>query len=383
MKAVSLSKDVEACVLSAMMAGSYPLDAVKPDEMHSPEGRAVLGALKRVGKRGTSFPVSSSVIYTLATTALGADKRKTGLLVKRMQAAQSGVEIEDLVSAVRSRELLRRIVNTATLQYAEGTFDLGAVTALLAEERSSSAMESIAGLLKDGLPGERKGWKLRSLRKIHEATGGLFGIWAVGGEPGLGKSTLAMQIALDVALQGATVLFFDLDGTGQRSLARWAGMLVGPKKAVRLLKRVYLRESIGSLDSDLAVAGPNAVVVVDSFQTLPANLLNHRLGLDAWLGRFKAMEKRKGGPTFLLVSEKNQASFGKAGLGSFKETGEIAYAASMGALLVGDPTDDDEETNEIKFVIVKNRHRPKKGRVTWLKRDKEKVYLFKEVDGGF
>lgn len=199
-------------------------------------------------------------------------------------------------------------------------------------------------------------------------------MWIVGGEPGVGKSTLAWQIALELA-KNIPVLYYDLDGTGLGDLVERTRMIFGgsKKKAMKALKRFYYREDIAQLDNDLNLIKPPAMIVTDSMQTLPTNLMHRRSSLDKWLVDFKGIVKR--GYSMFIVSEVGRGSYGKVYMESFKETGELEYAGSLCARMTGDIEDEEEP---IEFHILKNRHGPKHGHITNLERDPKKDWLFLE-----
>lgn len=381
---VTLGPDLEIAVLAAIASGSVPPDSVTPAELPSKEGRSVLAALQRVVKSGTKTPVSLRSVVAAATDVDGAERKGIARLCTRLASILSkgsgpGSEVGELVQVVRDKKLLQRLINDAGAQLAAGSLDVGSLAGLLAVERKGAGkLQSASELVANGVPPEPSGLSLKEwFPRIHSATGGLFGLWAIGGEPGLGKTTLCWQLAL-IAARTIPVLYYDLDGTGEGALLRWTWDICqgSRRKAGAALSRVHLRDSIRTLDADLGTLGGSGLVVCDSFQTLPT-LTNHRRNsLDDWLTRFKGIVKQ--GHTVLLVSEKNRASYGRAaGLADFKETAELEYAVSMGAHLTGDPLDEDEP---IAFSIVKNRHRRTKGRVTELVRDEKRGgHWFREI----
>ena len=140
------------------------------------------------------------------------------------------------------------------------------------------------------------------------------------------------------------------------------------------MKQVHYRESILHLENDLNLIKPPALFVIDMMQSLPTMVNHRRNSLDKWLVQFKEVVKR--GYSAFIVSEVPRGSYGKATMESFKETGELEYAGSLCARMMGDAEDDDEP---IEFHIMKNRHGKTHGHIINLERDKKKVWWFKET----
>ncbi len=94
----------------------------------------------------------------------------------------------------------------------------------------------------------------------------------LGGEPGIGKSTLLLQVAAGVARDGATILY----ATGEESTsqvrlrAARLGLTSGP---VSDAIRVVAETGVGRI-SDLARAGMPGLLVVDSVQTVSSEELD-------------------------------------------------------------------------------------------------------------
>jgi hypothetical protein len=196
-------------------------------------------------------------------------------------------------------------------------------------------------------------------------------MWAIGGEPAVGKSALAWQVTLDVALQNVPVLYYDFENGFQVLMDRTRSIFKGNLDRIReATNKVYIRESIRSLDSDLARLAPPALVVIDSIQKLPGSVEYRRSSLDRWIHRLEALKKR--GYYVLLVSEISRGNYGsEAYIGAYKESGEIEYSADMGVHLL------DGGGLGVNAVIVKNRHRPFRGPVALLQRKND--WYLKEV----
>jgi hypothetical protein len=223
-----------------------------------------------------------------------------------------------------------------------------------------------------GFPQAPTGLPLTHFPKLHEASGGLMGLWVLGGEPGVGKSTFALQLAL-LAGEHRPVLLYDLE-LGEGAILYRLGMMCGHslERVRRYTERLYIREDIRRLELDLAELSQPCVILVDSLQKLPVTAGKAREGLEGWLSKLEALAK--GSHAVLCVSELNRMSYGKlAALGAWKSSGEIEYAAWFALHLSQDPID-----KTLTMHVSKNRHREQRGLIGRLYRDPEKVYLFRE-----
>ena len=169
----------------------------------------------------------------------------------------------------------------------------------------------------------------------------------------MGKTTLALQIAVSVGLN-EPVLYYDFENGSDVLLYHLAQVFRGNIGKIRkALQRVYFRESIRTLESDLAAVGSPALIIIDSVQKLPTSVDNRRTSLDRWVHRLEALKKR--GYQVLLISEKGRAEYNTATIKGFKETGEIEYSADMGMQLL------ESDNDRIEVHIVKNRHKKERG----------------------
>ncbi len=352
-------------IIAGMFKGTVPRDAVEPEEV-SKLGKYVLDSIRALDK-----PTSDDIILH-ASEVLGGPREALKEYLFEATSHNAGADTSEILRKVRDKQVLLDLINEAGSQLQKGSLDLTLINGLLTTETATSHhLESAADLIKDGLPPKPTGFTIRSLPYLTQQTGGIYGVWAVGGGPGVGKSTLAWQIALDLASQGIPVLEYDFENGFAVLMDHTNEIFKGNIPKMReATKNIYVRDSIRSLDSDLARVPPPALIVVDSIQKLPGSVEYRRNSLDRWIHRLEYLKKR--GYCVLLVSEIGRASYGgDAYIGSFKETGEIEYSADTGLQLI------DEGTMGVSVVIVKNRHRPHKGPVAILQR--KDAWRFKEV----
>ena len=332
-------------------------------------------------KKKVDTPLPPASIFLTAQNLYGVDPDDFKSYLRSFKDLETGREVEDILKAAREKQMLVRLINAAGEQLAKGQLDVGEIVSLVErEDRSATDLTSLSGAVEDGFPVPPVGIRIDSLPALTEATNGLIGVWIVGGEPGLGKSTLAFQIGLDAAKTNP-VIYYDLDGTGLvwlldrvRKIAR--GNIETYHK---LTKHFYLREHITTLEEDIAFArkryGEREIVtVVDSLQTLPTSIKYRKEGLDGWISKFKNLTKE--GVMVLAVSEQNRAHYGEATMGGFKGSGDIEYAGSLCIQLLQNEDSDEEDPVEVH--VVKNRHGPKKGHIINLVRDKERAFWLNE-----
>lgn len=361
---VPLSEDLEKLVICAVMRGLVPETDVHEEEL-SKIGKVVLRGISNL----RSLPdcpdlLVAQSVQVAAAEVLGADRREVGNYIAACSRIGAGREVPDLLRAVREKTLLVEILNEAGNQLATGRLDAGKVNDLIhATEFNAPVLQSAADLLVNGIPPEPCGLKLRSLPLLSQASGGLMGMWAIAAEPGVGKSTLVMQICLDWG-KYFPVLYYDLEN-GDNVMLHRIGKAFGmdDDEARRNTGKIYLREGIRSLTTDLrAFRGKKCLLVVDSLQKLPTNAEHRRTSLDVWVHRFEALKKQ--GHTVILISEKSREDYGKASMRGFKETGEIEYSADFGFQLVG----VDGLPGMAELIVVKNRHRPHTGKICSIER---------------
>lgn len=278
-------------------------------------------------------------------------------------------------SLTPDQERLLALGNEVTRQLRAGRMDQGALHAAIPDPDKHTPLRSFAEAFKNGMPPPPKGVGLRSLPELTRASGGLMGLWVVAGETGVGKSTFALQTALDYSRhEGHSVLIYDYEN-GPEVIANHVGAAMGSaKKARERTERWYYRESIYSLNHDLGlckcrgrerrrhgVVETPALVLVDSLQALASDDSAYHV-LRKWLGVFEGLARR--GFVVLALSEKSRGTYGRATTSGFADV-RAEYKAWFGVQLLRDRDDEDL----IHLYAVKNRHRKFRGHVLDLYRE--------------
>jgi len=375
MKHTVLAQQLEHSLMSAILAGMIAPSTLSAEEL-SKEGKTILKSVNHLMKHGAPTPLKLSAVRFIATKIFGAGRNVTRKYLKVLSRVNVEEDAQIIIKAARSKEALVNLINEASDQLAQGDFDRSKLNSLVGRETwAIGKLSSVADLIARGFPKAPRGLELSSLPAINNATHGFRKMWIVGGEPGTGKSCLAWQLSIELS-SAVPVLYYDLDGTGIEDFVERTRIIFGGhrKKAKKAMKNIYHRENIEHLDNDLNLVKPPCMIVIDMMQSLPTMVNHRRNSLDKWLVQFKDISKR--GYHFFIVSEVPRGSYGKVGMDSFKESGEIEYAGSLCARMLGDAEEDDEP---IEFHILKNRHGKKHGHIINLERDPKKEWWFREA----
>jgi len=280
-----------------------------------------------------------------------------------VQECYSTKDHKVLLKVAKEKETLVKILNEASKQLSSGDVGLRKFTEITEKQQTASEPpKSMSEKFKDYDGEPIEGMPLISLPVISKAARGVQGVWVLGGFEGVGKSTLALQVALDLQSH-SKVLYYDIDGTGEQWMVYRVSQAVGKENFEDSTKNVFYRESIEALDSDLIMFPPPAVLVIDSIQTLPYQVQQRRSSVDGWLNTFKALTNK--GYVIILISELSRE-------GEYKESSGINYAGTVNIEL-----QEDQDMLAVNF--KKNRHGPQKGHITSLVRNAQYPYRLEEV----
>ena len=362
-RVLPLNIDLEKAILYAVMHGTMSLKNVNKDEL-SKLGRTIYTALAGLVKDGSlnGDGIHARTVWLAATEVHNADPAEVKGYLKEIENGEIP-EIQSIHGALSRKRIITKLVNEASDQVASGDYSILALKGLIdAHTHSRNTLLPLSSQMgKDIQP--PAGIPIPCLSRITEATGGLYGLWLIGGEPAAGKSTLALQISLSIGRR-RPVLYYDFEqGTG---VIKWHvhKALEGDKDKIReATSQLYIRHSMSSLESDLDMLDCPCLVVVDSVQKVASSVTFRRESLEQWVHKLEALKKY--GHHIILVSEKNRGTYGNASLQGYKETGELEYAADTAFDML---KPEEEDGSRVELHITKNRHYPKRGFITTLTR---------------
>jgi replicative DNA helicase len=229
--------DAEAAVLSALLHQPSVLDQVR--QILSPTA-FYADANRRVYEVAAELADSGRPIDIVTVTGVLRDKGKlqqiggTPYLAQLADATPAVAHVEEHARRVVEKGLQRQLIATCTRLSLEGYSDVGDVTEwaqnaaqALADLASQGEIDEPAEMLSELLPGVLKslGERARAgtglagvdtgLRELNKRTGGLMRgkVHTIGARPGMGKSSLALQIAANVATNGLGAVFASLEMT--------------------------------------------------------------------------------------------------------------------------------------------------------------------------
>lgn len=233
------------------------------------------------------------------------------------------------------------------------------------------------------------------LGDLDELTGGLqaANLHVLAARPGMGKSVLALNIAVDVARSGATVLFFSLEMAGAE-LAQRALAAAGSYDSARLRRARVARADWPGLLAAATTLEPLPLHVEDSGDLTPLQLRGTARALAArerglglvvvdYLqlmhtgerGRDRYQEvteisrelkraARELGCAVLAVSQLSRAVEQRTDkrpiLSDLRESGQIEQDADLVCFLYRDEAynPESERAGEAELIVAKNRHGP-------------------------
>lgn len=237
---------------------------------------------------------------------------------------------------------------------------------------------------------------------------GIRGMIGIGAPPKVGKSTLTVQIASEVAAQGYPVLYYDFENGYNRLILKILSRIsqVHPdyiqlrnpeyewkiraarEQVVNMTKTFYVEndrriseESIlRQIEQAKIQSGRDRIlIVVDSLQKLPMNLTTRREGIDNWIRFFEAVRDQENA-TLILISELSRSGYDNCGINSWKESGDLEYSFDhMMQLKKKNP--DDPQGTELILNMIASRELESGEIATY--RSIRPYWYFKESEKGF
>ncbi len=241
-----------------------------------------------------------------------------------------------------------------------------------------------------------------------EALEGLRGIVIIGGEPGSGKTALALQIGFDAALDGQPVIIYSFEMPKVQLVNRFfqrvgeisykklqikvgdllsddlerlnkAGENIKPAASnivIRETKDFFKNGPVGAIDVVFDFSeqirhinqitkqyGTAPLVIIDSLHEIPVDQKYARelkQKIDFIMLNLRNMCDQTGA-TFLLISHQSRSGQKDGGLTSFMGSASIEYTVDM-ALTINVPVDDQvdrEGCTQRELIVAKNRYGPK------------------------
>ena len=362
-----LAPSLEYSLFAAVLGGQLDVTEIDRKSL-SHLGQIIHKSIADLAKSGENWDVKS--VSMMATEGLGADKLRVNEYLGNVGKHEVPA-VNKVYALLKERNALLNIANEIQTQLTTGNLDVSKLqTHITTAGPGKVDLTSVAEDLAVGEPEPPNGPPIKSLPRLSEFTNGIHGVYIVAALPNIGKSTLCAQIATDIS-RSIPAIYYDYENTRRvllyRLVQNW-----GLDGARKIGANWYIRESLRTLNRDLAKIKPPAVIIVDSFQKIGGRSGDDRReGLEAWLRRFEELKLE--GYTVLLISELNRASYtGVPKLDAFKESGEIEYTADTAVVLT------ERDQNNVMTWIVKNRHYPHKGPATLMERTRP--FWYKELD---
>jgi replicative DNA helicase len=274
-----------------------------------------------------------------------------------------------------------------------------------AKDDWGDVFEKLCRFRKSAFIGLRTGFE-----KFDRATLGLRGLSVLGGIPGQGKSSFALQLATDIAkINEIPVLFYALEMSkfdlytkivSRLSKLDWTTLMIGSEidgrrgqglseedthklneatsafmefaDRLKIIDRSVCRDiSLSTLRLHIQQAkqdhGADQVfVVIDHLQIFPCDrpaLSDMKSRIDYLVAEFKAISEQYNA-TILLISEKNRSSYEKEWLGAFMGSAGIEYGVDLAMLFHEEGEErgnvDSQAERKIELKLVKSRFGPRK-----------------------
>lgn len=356
-----LSGNLEELSLCALVNGHLDPKLVRKDEL-SRQGQQVLDGVLKLLKHNRP-PFSMKSVMVAATDVAGGDPDVLRpYLAKIYDTTDKGTDANGLLASIREKQTLTDIINIASTQLAKSAFNRQQFLSKLDSVTAGEAFQPVASYFQTDEKYEMPEGSTISLKQLQRASHGVYGFWVMSGDAGAGKTTLALELATMVQ-QERPVLYYDYENGVPVLLAHLEAAFEGDRKRLRqATKQLYFRDSVYTLDADLAVFNQPCFIVVDSVQKINVKGDDRRSGIDKWVHHLEGLKKQ--GHSVLGISEKNRSFYGRTGLGGLKETGELEYAADLVMELI--PV---EGSAVVEVHFSKNRNWPNLGYITTLVRE--------------
>lgn len=330
-------------------------------------------------------------------------------------AANAGYYASQVLNASRLRAIIRvsgKVFNEAYAPQAEPADLLAELHSLSDQERLTEIggkipsvkdqwydiLEQMCKYRERGFIGLHTGFE-----RFDEITSGIRGLCVIGGMPGQGKSTFALQLTTEIArLNRIPCLYFALEMSGfdlgvkiasRLSKLDYKTLMIGSlvegyrgqgltdedmeklmaasrqfmeyAPMVKLIDRsVCRRIDLGTLRLQIQQAkqehgADHCFAVIDHLQIFPCSesFSQTKDRLDFLIAEFKAISEQYD-TTILLISEVNRDSYGRKWIGAYMGTAGIEFGVDIGMLLFEDLGEDrriPQGERDLELVIQKGR----------------------------
>ena len=398
---------------------------LKPSDFYSEKHTEIYKAITSIHQRGDPVDLVSLTRELEDTGKLdkvGGVAYLDELIESIPTAANAAYHTKQVLEASQLRSIIR-VSQAVHFKAYEPQVDPAELLSELQSLTSQQRLTEIGGKIpsaKDDWPGvfdqlcryrESEYIGLRTgFDKFDRATLGLRGLSVLGGIPGQGKSSFALQLGADIAkLSRIPVLFYALEMAkfdiytkivSRLSKLDWRTLMIGSEidgrrgqwlseedthklseasndfmeygDLVKIIDRSVCREiSLSTLRLHIQQAkqehqADQVFVVIDHLQIFPCDrpeLSDMKSRIDYLVAEFKAISEQYNA-TILLISEKNRASKGEARLDAYMGSAGIEYGVDLAMLFheEGEEKGDVEaqEERKIELKVVKNRFGPRK-----------------------
>lgn len=368
---VDMNNQLEYSVIHGCIVGYLSPLQLKPHiKGFSKEGKCVYQAIKWLLDQGEVPPFKMTSVQLTCIQVFGFDAEAITKYLEEMQACEVGQETPTVIAGALNKFKLLELQAALNDQVATRCYQPEKIQDILLETNhaKASSLVSLADKAKTWGKEEDYGATIIALgdrfKQLQDASGGLSGMWVIGGLPGVGKSTLAWQFGL-ICASHRPVLYYDMENTERRLYERTVRAFNrDPGEADQALRRVFVRQNTRAIFGEVQELGVEAVIIIDSLQKLPTDVHVKRETMEDWLQRLDKLKQQ--GHIIIIVSQLNRSE------GNYKGTNDIEHTADFGVKL--ESSAEDPGVSDVW--IEKNRHGPKLGYLCTLKR--ENVWLMRE-----
>jgi len=348
-------RTIERAILGYMITdNSLDSHLLSEKEFSSERNQLIYRAIRELKKNGEIIePVTLAGLVGSKVELTYIVSLDDGLPLGRLTEAYFKNHVNQLILANKEHEIKELLSKAGTEPNLIPQIEkiLKDYTLEMIEPIEGFTLASYADELQDFIRRKRAGelWGLRtkSFPRLDKALMGIREIIVLVANPKTGKSTLALQIASEIADEGAGVIYYDFENGRMNLMTRDLCRKYNIKYKDELFNNEFSEQQIEEItktlknqdnfaiitDRKLSVekirsqvfqmrkhtGQEHILIVVDSLQKLPMkDLRERRAAVDQWLRDFEELKAEDPYLTILLISELSRA-------GQPKESGDIEY----------------------------------------------------------